>query len=235
MPLETLQITYHFKFEDKFREKIDINLDRFTLMTKSEATPPKKWTDLEFCQCENCELKKESTPQCPVAVNLDHIIEKFNRRKSFENVLVRVETAERIYEKKVALQQGLGSLIGIIMVTSGCPTMEILQPMVRFHLPFATIEETIFRAASFYMLGQYFRHRRGKTVDIELDGLLQGYQKIQKVNIGITDRLRVTSDIDAGTNAIILLDIFAKTLPTSILDGLMDIEYIFKPLLNAGP
>ena len=78
-----------------------------------------------------------------------------------------------------------------------------------------------------------YRNRKNKKVDLELEALLKGYQEIQKVNIGITDRLRSTSEIDAGTNAIVLLDIFAKTLPTSILDGLMDIEYIFKPLLDS--
>ena len=76
---------------------------------------------------------------------------------------------------------------------------------------------------------------RNKKADLDLDGLLKGYQDIQKVNIGITDRLRSSSDIDAGTNAIVLLDIFAKTLPTSILDGLLDIEHIFKPLLDLDP
>jgi hypothetical protein len=229
--MKPIKITYLFDFEDKSKEKIDISLNRQTLVSESKTGKPKKWTELGFCQCENCLLKKAEAPHCPIALNLDGIIEKFKKRKSYEMVLVRVETEERIYEKKVALQQGLGSLIGIIMVTSGCPTMDILQPMVRFHLPFATVEETIFRAASFYMLGQYFRHQRKKSVDLDLDGLLKGYQDIQKVNIGITDRLRSSSDIDAGTNAVVLLDIFAKTLPTSILDGLMDIEYIFRPLL----
>ena len=231
--MEPIRIQYHFNFEDKFQEKVEIILDRQTLRSKPGSKKPKKWTNLEFCQCENCELKKDSSPQCPIAANLDHIIDKFSKRKSFEIVQVRVETEERTYEKKVALQQGLGSLIGIIMVTSGCPTMEILKPMVRFHLPFATIEETTFRAASFFMLAQYFRNRKNKKIDLELEALLKGYQEIQKVNIGITDRLRSTSEIDAGTNAIVLLDIFAKTLPTSILDGLMDIEYIFKPLLDS--
>jgi hypothetical protein len=233
--MKPIKITYHFNFEDNSQKKIEITLNRQTLMAEDKPRKAKKWTNLDFYQCENCQLKKETSPQCPIALNLDHIIEKFNKRKSYEMVLVRVETEDRTYEKKVALQQGLGSLIGIIMVTSGCPTMEILQPMVRFHLPFATVEETIFRAASFYMLGQYFRHHRNKKADLDLDGLLKGYQNIQKVNIGITDRLRSSSDIDAGTNAIVLLDIFAKTLPTSILDGLLDIEYIFKPLLDLDP
>ena len=33
--------------------------------------------------------------------------------------------------------------------------MESLKPMVRFHLPFATVEETVFRSVSTYLLSQY--------------------------------------------------------------------------------
>jgi len=210
-------------------EIIDIRLNSKTLMAEFPPVEQKEWMKLEFRQCENCRLKKEDVPLCPIAENLNNIIVRFDKRKSFESTLVRVETNERTYEKEVALQQGLGSLIGIIMVTSGCPTMDILKPMVRYHLPFATVEETVFRAASAYLLGQYFRNRQGKEADLDLNGLLEGYQEIQKINIGVTDRLRSTSDIDASTNAIVILDIFAKTLPISIIDGLMGIEYIFDP------
>ena len=56
------------------------------------------------------------------------------------------------------------SLIGIYMVTSGCPIMDKLRPMARFHLPFASTEETIYRAISTYLLGQYFLEQKGKKL-----------------------------------------------------------------------
>ena len=37
------------------------------------------------------------------------------------------------------------------MALSGCPVLEQLKPMARFHLPFASVEETIYRAASMYL------------------------------------------------------------------------------------
>ena len=231
--MKPINIVYHFQFEDNTEEIIDIRLDRQTLMKETEQIKKRDWMQLEFRQCENCKLKKAENPYCPIAVNLSDVISRFDKRKSFEMAMVRVAAEERTYEKKVAVQQGLGSLIGIIMVTSGCPTMEILKPMVRFHLPFASVEETVFRSVSAYLLGQYFRNRHGSEPDLDLSGLLSGYQEIQKVNIGITDRLRSTSDIDASTNAIVILDIFAKTLPISIIDGLMDIEYIFKSHIDS--
>ena len=230
--MQPIHIIYNFQFEDKTEEVINIHLDRQTLMKELVKTEDKDWMRLEYRQCENCRLKKEESARCPIAVNLSDIIDRFDKRKSYEMALVRVTTEDRTYGKNVAVQQGLGSLIGIIMVTSGCPTMEILKPMVRFHMPFASVEETVFRSVSAYLLGQYFRNRRGKEPDLDLAGLLKGYQDIQKVNIGIIDRLRSTSDIDASTNAIVILDIFAKTFPASIIEGLLDIEYIFQAHLD---
>ena len=118
-------------------------------------------------------------------------------------------------------------MLGIYMVTSGCPIMEKLKPMVRFHLPFATVKETVFKAASTYLLGQYFLHQSGRKPDLELDLLKKYYVDIQKVNRGIATRLRTVTENDAFANAIVSLDAFAKELPWSIEEHLKDMEYIF--------
>lgn len=62
-------------------------------------------------------------------------------------------TEERTYSKDTLLQQGLASLLGIVMTTSGCPVLEPLKPMVRFHLPFATLTETVYRMVSMCLVG----------------------------------------------------------------------------------
>ena len=59
------------------------------------------------------------------------------------------------------VQMGVSSLLGVIMTTSGCPIMAQLKPMVRFHLPFASLEETIFRMVSMHLVAQYLRHQDG--------------------------------------------------------------------------
>ena len=226
---EITYINYHFVFEDQTEAHFPINLrlNDLVYFPRNNHKHP-FWTDLEFNQCECCQLKSSETSHCPIAVNLEDIITAFKNRLSFEKVLLRVETPERVYEKEIPLQHGLGSLLGIIMVTSGCPTMNILKPMVRFHLPFATIEETIFRSVSCYLLGQFFRMKRGKEPDWHLEGLAQAYEDIQAINVGMTDRLRSISEEDANANAVVVLDVFAKALPSSIFVDVKELEYLFR-------
>jgi len=226
-------INYHFVFEDMTEAHFPINLrlNDLTLLPQNNKQPS-PWTKLEFNQCECCQLIPDESAHCPIAVNLEEIIATFKDRRSYEKVHLRVETPERVYEKDVPLQHGLGSLLGIIMVTTGCPTMNILRPMVRFHLPFATIEETIYRSVSCYLLGQYFRMKKGKEPDWYLDGLAQAYEDIQMINVGMTDRLRSISEEDANANAVVVLDVFAKALPSSIFEGVEELEYLFENIFD---
>jgi hypothetical protein len=226
---ESTFIHYHFVFEDKSEAHFPINL-RLQDLTFIPQNNKKhaSWTNLEFNQCECCQLNQTDTSHCPIAVNLENIIATFKNRRSYERVLLRVETPERVYEKDIPLQHGLGSLLGIIMVTTGCPTMSILRPMVRFHLPFATIEETLYRSVSCYLLGQYFQFKKGNEPDWDLEGLAEAYKDIQKINVGMTDRLRSISEEDANANAVVVLDVFAKALPSSIVDSVKELEYLFQ-------
>lgn len=226
---DTTYINYHFVFEDKTEAHFPISLrlndlGYFPQNNRKHAF----WTNLEFNQCDCCQLKSEEASHCPIAINLEDIIATFKNRRSFEKVLLRVETPERAYEKDIPLQHGLGSLLGIIMVTSGCPTMSVLRPMVRFHLPFATIEETIFRSVSSYLLGQFFRMKKGKEPDWHLEGLADAYTDIQMINVGMTDRLRSISEEDANANAVVVLDVFAKALPSSIFVDVKELEYLYQ-------
>ena len=222
-------IHYHFVFEDKSEAHFPINLrlHDLTYIPQNNKTHA-SWTNLEFNQCECCQLNQRDTSHCPIAVNLENIITIFKNRRSYERVLLRVKTPERVYEKDIPLQHGLGSLLGIIMVTTGCPTMSILRPMVRFHLPFATIEETLYRSVSCYLLGQYFRLKKGNEPDWNLEGLAEAYEDIQKINIGMTDRLRSISEEDANANAGVVLEVFAKALPSSIVESVKELEYLFQ-------
>jgi hypothetical protein len=231
---DTTYINYHFTFKDGSETHIPVTLSLRDLSYIPQNEKPKpSWTRLEFNQCENCKLKKEENLHCPIALNLSDIIPRFKDFKSYEKVLLRIETPERVYEKETPLQQGLGSLLGIIMVSSGCPTMSILRPMVRFHLPFATVEETVYRAASCYLLGQFFKYKKGGNPDWNLTGLADAYEEIQMVNFGVTDRLRSISKEDANANAVVVLDVFAKALPSSIFVELRDLEYLFDEIAEA--
>jgi hypothetical protein len=146
---------------------------------------------------------------------------------SYDEVKMEVTTPERMVTKNTTAQRAVSSIMGLEMATSGCPRMAFLKPMARYHLPFATQEETIFRVVSTYLLEQYFRHKQAQSVDLDLENLKKIYAEIQIVNMAMTARLRATGVQDSAVNAVVLLDIYAKMLPYSIEDSLEEIRYLF--------
>ncbi len=224
-----LEFRYMFSFANGEKKLFDIHLDGETLNYIQEQPPSKSdWALLENEQCENCPLKKEEHTYCPIALNVVDIMNMFENDYSFEEADVIVQTSERSYMTHTSLQRGLSSMLGIFMVSSGCPVMGRLKPMVRYHLPFATVEETVFRAASTYLLGQYFKYKKGRQADWNLNGLMDIYHEVQKVNCGMAERLRSIPAKDANINALIVLDVFAKELPQNIERSLEPLSYLFK-------
>jgi hypothetical protein len=122
--------------------------------------------------------------------------------------------------------------MGLVMATSGCPHTAFFKPMARFHLPLASKEETAYRATSMYMLAQYFLKKEGHNADFDLDGLKTLYDNLQVINISIVDRLRAVTETDSSVNAIIVLDIYAKTLQVVIKESLERIRYLFDPFFK---
>ncbi len=223
-----IQYTYTFQFPNGSEKRFEVVLDARTLeLLPGPASPRPEWTELPFHQCEECPLA-DTVSHCPIAVNLASLVDSFKDELSFENTTVTVQTPERTYAKDTSLQQGLSSIIGIYMVTSGCPVMDNLRPNVRFHLPFATGEETIFRAVSMYLLMQYFRMRRGDEPDWTLDHLAEVYKGVWLVNKGITQRLAHASSKDANVNAVIVLSMFGSNLNEHLEESLREIEPLFR-------
>ena len=225
---KSIYINYYFIFDNGHKSTFEINLDRETLdYLPSNKLKSFSWTKLDHFQCRNCPLKKEDSPECPLALNLTEVIAEFSNLQSFENVHVIVETRERNYSKNTTVQNALSAMLGIFMVTSDCPVMLPLRPMVRFHLPFASVEETIYRSVSTYLLGQFFKYKNGEEADWNLNHLTQDYEDIQMVNSGMAQRMRSVVDKDANLNALVVLDVFAKELPFSIEKSLQNLEYLF--------
>ena len=78
----------------------------------------------------------------PYAENRDTggfiVIDRFTNLVSYDQLRVVVETEERAVSANLSAQQGLASLIGLIMASSGCPRTAVFRPMARFHLPFSS-------------------------------------------------------------------------------------------------
>ena len=224
-----MRISYQFSFEDGTQHRFTVNLHTESLsVIPPKDQPSPRWARLQNCRCERCQLDESKERYCPIAVNISHVVDFFKAYNSHDKVEVLVMTDARAYGKKTTVQNGLGSLLGIYMASSGCPSMEKLKPMARFHLPFASVEETVFRSTSAYLLGQYFLKKHGEAADLDLVELADFYKGIQDVNRGMSERLRGVVGKDAVNNAVICLDMFAKELPYAIEDSLEELEGLFR-------
>lgn len=227
-------ITYQFAFPDGERTSFALPLGRNNLsLLCPPGDPPPAWAALANHQCRVCPFQADTTPNCPIAHNLAGIVAQFNLRFSYQSVDVTVTTEARTYVKNTSLQEGLSSLLGIIMVTSGCRPMERLKPLVRFHLPFATLEETTFRTISLHLITQYLRKARGLPAEFSLEGLDSIYADVAEVNNAFAKRLREAAQKDANINALVNLHCFAEMVPLNAADMLGGIEESFTALLEA--
>jgi hypothetical protein len=231
--MDTFSIQYRFKTttgrEERFRLEIDsLRLEAVDLPMGDLSV----WTCLQFHQCPNCPLDPATCTHCPLMTNLVHLMEPFNTIQSHDEIRLEVVTAERSISQRTTAQRGISSLMGLLIAVSGCPHTVYFKPMARFHLPLAGEEETLYRAASMYLLGQYLRRKNGWTAEIDLAGLKQIYLNMQKVNTAVAGRLREATKTDSSANALILLDMYAKTVPYVIEESLDELRYLFEPYLT---
>lgn len=223
-------LRYIFSLANGVDKEFTIRLDKKSLgaiTTKKKSYP--EWAELKFHQCPTCPLNPEQHKFCPIAANLVDVIEFFRDSLSHEQADVLVETQARGYTKRTTLQEGVSSIIGIYMVTSGCPVMDKLRPMVRTHLPFATVEETMYRVLSMYLLAQYFLSKRNKEPDWKFKKLVDIYADIATVNRHFRERLSAINVNDATVNALVNLNCFADFTAFSIEENrLEEIELLFQ-------
>jgi hypothetical protein len=231
--MNNLTITYRFRLPDATEETFTLELDSRMLepVGPSPDSGP-EWAKLEFHQCPNCLLNDDTHPYCPLSRKLVNIVKPFDHIISHETIHVDVLTKERNISRRTTAQKGLSSLMGLIIATSGCPHTVFLKPMARFHLPLASVTETIYRASSMYLTAQSFLKQEGKEADFSLKGLEQMYDDLRMVNIAVANRLRSATGADSSVNAIVILDAFAMAMPTCIDASLKNLQPIFAPYLE---
>ena len=228
MDESVLTITYVFTFSGNREESFEIRLDPETI----EAVDPlpdalPDWTQLEFHKCVHCPLNSDKHSHCPLAARISGIVDRFTEIISYQEIRVAVKTAERIVLKETTAQVGLSALLGLVMATSACPVLSKLKSQAYFHLPFATIEESIMRTVSSYLLKQYFLEREGYDPDWELKELNRYYQILQEVNISLKKRIDVASLNDANMNAVSSLGMLSIAVSFSLEDQLEEIRDTF--------
>ena len=230
--MNSVIIEYRFRLSDDKTEEFRIELDaaKLNLLAAIPENPP-AWTELDFHQCPNCPLQMDSHRYCPLALSIVDIVEHFDHVFSYDRIHLEVITEGRHISQQTSAQQGLSSLMGLLIAVSGCPHTEFFKPMARFHLPLASRDETVYRAVSTYLLAQYFIRREGGEADFQLEGLKKIYDNIQEVNNSVAERLRAASKADSPVNAIVILDTYARAVPFLLEDSLDYIKYLFEPFI----
>jgi hypothetical protein len=231
--MDPIEIMYRFQMEGGREDVFALKLDPASLQIVNDAGGRMPaWTALEVSQCENCPLDAKDSPECPAAVNMVRLVQRFDTLLSFDEAKVTVVTGERKVYGETTIQRAVCSLMGLLMAASDCPLMDFFKPMARFHLPFASTAETIWRATSAYLMAQYFHKNDGAQPDIHFEGLSRNYEEIQNVNLAFAKRLRQACRQDSMINAIVLLDMFAQSMPTAIDESLEEIRHLFVPFLR---
>ena len=236
--MSEVQCSYIFEFNTSHEQRYDLYFDSTTMniADKSFAGQTEesmKWAELQLHQCSHCPLSVNEHKYCPTARALGRVAKKFSDMKSFKETKVAVITPDRTYLKQTTTQEALQSIFGLIMATSGCPHLNFLKPMARFHLPFANLNETMVRILSFYILRQYFNHEDKsnatlpQTFDFNLKPLSEAYEKVSIVNSQLIERLRSLGKGDADLNAVIILDAFASMLSFQISENFSELRPFF--------
>jgi hypothetical protein len=226
-----LRIRYRFDLPDGSQKLLDLtfNAADFRLANAAPADPP-FWTELKFSQCANCPLNAADHPHCPAALHMAPAVESLKALVSFDTVGVTVIQAERTIHAEISAQQAMSSVLGLIMATSGCPWTDRLRPMARFHLPFASEAETVYRSVCMFLLA---RALVGAGEAQGFAALEKLYENLHVVNRDMARRLGAATRTDPARNAIALLDSYTTLLPAALESSLEELKPLFDAWRNA--
>ncbi|MBN2856911.1 MAG: hypothetical protein JXN63_00770 [Candidatus Delongbacteria bacterium] len=227
-------IEYIFRFDDGTKKDFLFEWDKDTVELKGikSLSELPAWTDLDFHKCSHCPLDSSKVKSCPLAASLVNMVQYFDGLKSFEKVHLQVNMEGKSITQDSTVQKAVSAMMGLVSAVSGCPHLAFFKPMAYFHLPLADKENTIYRAASMYLLAQYFLAKEGKNHEVDLKGLNKIYKNISVVNSSMADRIREASETDSAINAIVTLDIYAKTAPFYIDSSLKNLKNLFGSYFN---
>jgi hypothetical protein len=220
-------ITYRFDLADGSHRVFAFSFDGidFRLTNPPPADPP-FWTELKFSQCANCPLDAAEHPHCPAALQMAGTVEELKALVSFDTVSVTVTQAERIMYAQTSAQQAMCSVLGLIMATAGCPWTDRLRPMARFHLPFASEAETVYRCVSMFLLARELVGA-GEGDAAAFEALESLCDNLHVVNRDIARRLGAATRTDPARNAIAILDSYTTLLPAAIERSLDELRPLF--------
>jgi hypothetical protein len=222
---QQLRIRYRFDLPDGSKRHVDLNFAAadFRLSNPTPIDPP-FWTELKFSQCANCPLSTAEHAHCPAALHMAPAVESLKALVSFDVVGVTVTQPERTVHAETTAQQAMSSVLGLIMATSGCPWTDRLRPMARFHLPFASEAETVYRSVCMFLLA---RELVGAGDSHGFAQLTDLYENLHVVNRDMSRRLGAATRTDPARNAMALLDSYTTLLPAALESSLQELKPLF--------
>lgn len=223
---DQMYIEYTFTLDEGKVLQYKIDFDRPRAEILDNADYP-EWTRLEFQKCGNCPLKSTEYSHCPVAIDAKEIILGFKEILSCSTTDVQVITPERDYFKRCDAQTGLRALIGFVMATSACPILSRMRGMAHYHLPFASIDEIVFRVTTSYLLTQLYLYKDGQQTDWDLTGLKQHYEDMQTLNYDFLQRIRVATEADTNLDVLATLFSISSLLSMNLEQHLEKLKPLF--------
>jgi hypothetical protein len=222
---EPHRIRYRFDLPDGSTKTLEFAFDPvdFRMLKAPPANPP-FWAELGFSRCANCPLDASVHPHCPAALQMTWAVEPLKALVSFDTVGVTVTQAERTMYAQTTAQQAMSSVLGLIMATAGCPWTDHLRPMARFHLPFASEAETVYRSISMFLLAREIVGAVGPHGFAALEEL---YRNLHVVNRDMSRRLGAAARTDPARNAMALLDSYTTLLPAALECSLDELRPLF--------
>jgi hypothetical protein len=143
---------------------------------------------------------------------------------SYDTVGVTVVQGERTVYIETSAQQAMSSVLGLIMATAGCPWTDHLRPMARFHLPFASEVETVYRSIGMFLLARKITQADESQ---GFDALEELYKNLHVVNRDMSRRLGAATRTDPARNALALLDAYTILLPAALECSLEELTPLF--------
>ena len=96
------KVTYTFELENGSRWEYQLTFDAEHRYIPPLQATVREWTRLDFNKCPHCPLQSATSAQCPVARNLDSVVEDSKATLSYTRAVVTVVTKERTYSKACA-------------------------------------------------------------------------------------------------------------------------------------
>ena len=199
-----LRVTYSVEKPGGEVVEFAIRLDEQGLLEDLPANGP-AWTQMNAGRCANCTVEGAA---CRAALAIVPVVEAFIDIDSLQQVRARACLPNYTAEIRAPISHVMSSIMALSMAGSGCPKIAPFRGMAIFHQPFATLEETVVRAAGFMLLGRW-AHGTLAHED-PFAPLIDAWQQLEQVNMHISRSLRGHCAADSALNGLVNLDMFAK-------------------------